>query len=115
MRRIRLYLVGALLVVGFALVWWVWPDDPVHARFLLVKQGMTRADVEGLMGEPSAAHRDEGDVGEVTLIFNGNNGRGFVVFSHDTELATAVEWRTLKRDPIWLRFWNRLTGVPEFF
>ena len=107
MRRARLYLCVALLLVAIALAWALWPtSDPVRENFKQIEIGWTKADVIGVLGEPiSATWKGEGFL----YFWESESGTGLVVVSIETRRVTRTQWTSAEPDPIWLRLWRRVT------
>ena len=108
MRRACRYVCPALL--AFAVVFvglYVWSTyDPVREKFDKIEPGWTRADVEGFMGQWSTeAMSNEG----VILFYRGIDGTGNVILDPATDIVIRRQWYLTETDPIWLRFWHRLT------
>src|SRR5262245_1098134 len=105
MRRTRLYVCAALLVVAVALAWLLWPaSDPVRDAYDTIEPGWTRAEVERVMGTPSEMRTSYFDPKVILEYeYHGTGGVAFFVFDSKSEV-THKTWYEPERDTLWLRF-----------
>ena len=104
----RLLAVALLTAAAVAWVWLVWrPADPVRTKFDIIRAGMTRDDVELIMGEPGAINENaEG----VILYFQANGAVANVIISHETGTAVKKSWHLSAPESDWVLVWRWVTG-----
>jgi hypothetical protein len=58
MKKCRRWILTALVLVGVGLLALMWPQESARSKYLKIRLGMTRAEVEAILGQPQEI--DEG-------------------------------------------------------